>query len=164
MNEGLEEIGAHAFSGANKLMELTLPSTLKKIGKQAFRGCASLEAIILPASVETIEEHAFYACFMMTIYVENGVVTDGWSKQWNSSYRPIVWGCTLAEDGHYVTSVTVGEDTLSNTWVQDGFTAPYRKGYTFAGWAIGHGGMAAYDAQGIVDAEVGTTLYAIWQE
>ena len=163
MSEGLETIGAHAFSGANRLMELILPSTLKSIGKQAFRGCASLETITIPASVETIDEHAFYACFMMTIYVEDGAAADAWNKMWNSSCRPVVWGCTLAEDGQYVVSVTIGEDTLSNTWCEDGFIAPYKKGYTFMGWAIENGGQVAYDAQGIADIDAGVTLYAIWQ-
>ena len=159
--EGLKSIGAHAFSGAVKLSMIKLPSTLETIGEQAFRSCASLTCVVIPASVKTMAEHAFYGCSGASFYVEEGVVTDGWNIRWNSSYQPTAWGCVLAEDGSIV-SITIGENSLSNTWSLDEFYAPEKTGFSFAGWATAADGEVAYQAKEIVNAPVGTTLYAIW--
>jgi uncharacterized repeat protein (TIGR02543 family) len=160
--EGLETIGAHAFSGAVKLETLILPATLKTIGTQAFRSCASLTAVVLPAGVKTVSEHAFYGCSSATFYVADGVNTADWNKYWNSSYQPTVWGCVL--EGGYIVSVTIGGDTLSNTWSLDEFGAPQKEGFTFAGWATEPNGEAVYAAKEIVNAPQGVTLYAVWTE
>ena len=159
--KGLESIGAHAFSGAVKLSTLTLPSTLKSIGEQAFRGCASLTYVVIPASVETMAEHAFYGCTDATFYVEDGVDTEDWNKRWNSSCQPTAWGCVLAEDRSIV-SITIGENSLSNTWSLDEFHAPGKTGATFEGWAIVADGEVVYKANEIAKAPVGATLYAVW--
>lgn len=162
--DGLETIGAHAFSGAVKLEKLTLPATLKTIDKQAFRGCASLITIVIPASVEMVNEHAFYGCSAATFYVVDGVDTTDWNKYWNSSYQPTVWGCTLDEEGAYIVSVTIGDGTLSNTWSLDEFGGLEKAGATFAGWATELNGEVVYAANEIVNAPKGATLYACWAE
>ena len=82
---------------------------------------------------------------------------------WNRSDRPVMWGCTLSEDKTYVVSFTRNADSISNTYVESGINAPYRKGYTFGGWATEHGStVAAYTATNVNTAPNGTTLWAIW--
>ena len=122
-----------------------------------------MTSVVIPAGVEKIDEHAFYGCVSATFYVEDGAVTDDWNKQWNSTYKPVVWGCTLAEDGQYVVSVTLGENSLSNVWAQDGFGAPEQGSATFVGWATELNGEVVYTAKDIINAPIGTTLYAIWE-
>lgn len=43
--EGLEEIGAYAFSWNKKLKEITLPSTVRSIGEQCFTLCTGLKKL-----------------------------------------------------------------------------------------------------------------------
>jgi uncharacterized repeat protein (TIGR02543 family) len=113
-------------------------------------------------SVETIGIHAFYDCAEITIYTDAASINPEWHKHWNSKYRPIVWGCTLSEDKSYVVSVKVAEKTFQFINAKGGITAPERAGYTFDGWATEENGEVVYTEDAIVNAPVGTTLYAIW--
>lgn len=60
--EGISEIAEGAFKGCERLVSLTLPSTLKKIGKEAFCGCVSLENLLLPKGLQALGESAFSEC------------------------------------------------------------------------------------------------------
>ena len=86
-----------------------------------------------------------------------------WSPKFNSSHRPIVWGCIMSEDESYVESVTITKETFENDKATNGFTAPEREGYTFKGWAIAKGGSVIFSAADIQKAGVGATLYAVWE-
>ncbi len=114
-------------------------------------------------TIENIGAHAFYGYAGATVYtdaIEDEVI---WNRFWNSSFRPVIWGCVFAEDGNYVTSVTVTDDTVSNENAKNGISAPERTGYKFLGWTKTLGSDTVdYTASEIVDVPVGTTLYAIW--
>ena len=115
--------------------------------------------------VTFIDMHAFYGCDFLTLYVEQSSGEVNWHSRWNSSYRPVVWDCELSEDGGYVVSVTVGDETLGNNNTSNTFAAPCRDGYVFAGWATSSGsGEIAYSAEQIAEVPEGTTLYAVWEE
>lgn len=64
--EGLEEIGAYAFSrfrhDNNLITQILIPSTVKKIGEEAFSYCANLENVSLSEGLEIIEKEAFLDC------------------------------------------------------------------------------------------------------
>jgi len=99
LNEGLQTIGAGAFSRCQSLQSFALPSTvidigweafyncsnlrevvlnkgLEKIGKGAFCRCSSLESITIPSSVIDIGHHAFWFCSSLREVVLNeGTVT-----------------------------------------------------------------------------------------
>ncbi len=60
LNEGLEEIGYHAFSRCG-LKELHLPSTLKVLGQAAFEG-NSFETVEIPAALTYIGSIPFHEC------------------------------------------------------------------------------------------------------
>lgn len=55
-------INAKAFSGANKLTGITIPSSVKSIGAFAFEGCTSLSKIIFPGSEVSFGEGVFFKC------------------------------------------------------------------------------------------------------
>ena len=99
----------------------------------------------------------------MTIYCETTSAPITWEKAWNSSFRPVLWGCVLSEDNSYVVSFIKNEGTIQNADAVNGISAPVREGYTFAGWATVADGVPVYTASEVADAPNGTILYAVWQ-
>lgn len=159
---GLETIGDYAFYGAEGLTELHIPANVT-VGKYAFKGAHSLTSLVLSKDVKSIGDHAFYGCKQMTVYTDaTSAEAAGWSDRWNSSYRPVVWGCTLSDDSMYVVSITVTEDTFSNVNAKFGFKAPEKDGQRAIGWATAQGGEVVYAVEDIASVPVGTTLYPVW--
>ena len=159
----VEHIGNFAFYGDTAITALTLPESLKTIGKQAFRNCKGLTAVVLSSSIETIDQHAFYGCSALTLYVDFTILPENWHKYWNSSYRPVVYGCVLSEDGDYVIYVEKG--TVANLNASNTLSDPIREGYTFVGW--GNSATAtvpAFTSANLSEADAGKKLYAIWAE
>lgn len=155
-------IGNYAFARLTNLLKVSIPASVHTLGAYVFRGCSNLQAVVVPESVEVIGEHAFFGCNSATIYVGASTIGGEWEDTWNSSRRPVVWGCTFAEDGSLV-SVTITADTLSFVNELNSTNAPVRAGYDFAGWATSQNSQdVAYKADEIVNAPVGTTLYAVW--
>lgn len=52
----------YAFSGCEKLENVTIPDSVHTIGANCFRNCHSLKEIKLPSSLTIIEEETFYWC------------------------------------------------------------------------------------------------------
>lgn len=162
LNEGLAQIGDYAFFGLENVHSLALPSSLQSVGKFAFKGLA-IRSLVLSQSVENLSPHAVYGCSALTIYTDAESDPEGWQYRWNSSNRPVVYGCEISEEG-YVQSVTLTETTLSNQKAANGFSAPERAGYEFVGWATERGGSAVYSMEQIVEIPLGTTVYPVWEE
>lgn len=161
--DGVSKIEDYAFYGVENLWKLNMPKSVNAIGKYAFKGCNGLQTVVLSSNVKEISAHAFYGCKSLTIYTDTQEDLEQWHGRWNSSYRPIVRGCTLSEDGTYVVSVTVSEDTVVNG--KNALTAPKRDGYTFIGWDTNiEAKTCVYTAEQLKDAPVGTILYAVWEE
>ena len=161
---GIEKISDYAFFGAENLYSVSIPSGVT-IGKYAFKGANALTSLVLSKDVKSIGDHAFYGCKQMTIYTDATSAEEaGWSNRFNSSYRPVVWGCVLSEDKTYVVSVTIGENTLSNVQAKLGFKAPEKDNgaQRAIGWATTEGGEVVYAIDDIVNVPVGTTLYPVW--
>ena len=159
----IDEIGDYAFFGMENVERLILPQGVKSIGKYAFLRWKSVKSVVLSKDVETIGDHAFNACNSATFYTDAQSIMPKWSKSWNSSYRPVVWNCTLSEDKTYVVSVTIGENGISNPLAKGGISAPEREGYSFAGWTTKENSTEIeFSASDITKAEEGVTLYAVW--
>ena len=162
--DGIEYIGNYAFYGLDSVSSLHVPVTVKSVGNYAFKGWNGLTSLTLSKEIDYVGSHSFYGCKQATIYTD-ATSEVNWSNRWNSSFRPVVWGCTLSSDNAYVVSLEVTENTFSNQMANDGlFTAPEREGYTFLGWATVENGEVVYSAEKVVDASAGTILYAVWEE
>lgn len=112
--DGVERIGACAFSSDQSLEEIVIPDTVKEIGTSAFvnchalreislnnvekieanvfYGCSSLEEITIPKSVTEIGAWAFYGCDSISIMCEAEAQPNDWDDTWNAGERPVVWG------------------------------------------------------------------------
>lgn len=162
--EGLERIGDYAFYGCKIINNVVFPSGLHGIGKYAFRGCGELLSVVLSDSIESIEYHAFYDCGKVTFYCESQSMPVKWDGRWNSSYRPVIWGCELSDEGFVVSFTKAYSGSISNWNAKGGISEPYREGYTFVGWTTVEGGTEAEirvgDAGSVAN---GTVLYAVWK-
>lgn len=158
----LTTIGRYAFYGCKSLKQLEFTNNLVSIGNYAFRGCSSITSFVLPASVQTIGKHAFYGLNGMTLYCEATSAPDGWSEHFNSSFRPVFWGCQLSEDGSHVVSVFAGKN-LENSKATRGISAPVRTGYVFQGWSVEQGDDSAeFDMKSVAESAGQQELYALW--
>ena len=71
-------IGENAFTGANSILELTIPTTVREIGDEAFLGCGELRRVTIPGNVKTIGADAFSFCEQLTeVVLEEGVEAVG---------------------------------------------------------------------------------------
>jgi hypothetical protein len=101
----------------------------------------------------------------MTIYMQAEGETEGWNTYWNSSYRPVIWGCELSDDGTYVVAVEVSETSFSNYNERSGNSAPVREGYEFLGWSTSEYSQNVEYLLGEMDSvPLGTKLYAVWKK
>ena len=180
---GLESIGDYAFSGTMTLKDFYLPASLTHIGEYAFKGAQNVSSLTLPSSVAEIGSNAFFETSSLTIYTDAMPGEIEWGALWNSSGRPVIYGCVIEGEGAdaYVASLTVTENTFENVRVvqvivgEEGagggiiydavtnMNGPSRSGYTFAGWTTVPGSQTVeYTCETVVDAPIGTTLYSVW--
>ena len=131
------------------------------MGRYAFKDCTALSSVLLRSTIEEIGDHAFYDCTSLTVYTDATSNLGNWDKYLNSSYRPIVWGCTLSADNSYVVSVTITAQTLQFGEMLQ-FGAPKQGNVSAFGWATTEGGEVVYSPEQIIGVPVGTTLYAVW--
>ena len=159
----VETIGNFAFYGAT-FQTLDLGDNVKHVGKFAFKGSKDLKSIIIKDNIDYVGNYVFYGCRQMTIYstISSEEVKE-WQNRWNGAYNPVVWDCTLSEDGSYVVSIEVKENTFENFGDATIARAPIREGYVCIGWATSADSQSAdYAVLDVCDAPAGTTLYAIW--
>ena len=64
--QGVSEIGADAYSGADWLTEIEIPEGVVRIADGAFSSCVNLQTFVLPASMERIGWSAFQNCPSLT--------------------------------------------------------------------------------------------------
>ncbi|MBR2968139.1 MAG: leucine-rich repeat protein [Clostridia bacterium] len=144
---------------------VSLPSSLTAIASEAFLGRDTLTSVTIPCGIESIGSNAFADCAKLTIYIEeNTIAPNEWHAEWNSSNRPVIWGCTLAEMSDYLVSFVKTPTSIQNANAVGGISAPSREGFQFDGWAITEGGEALYNMSNVVNVAYNTTLYAIWTE
>jgi len=66
VNEGVTNIGKHAFMSFSKLKDVKIASTVEIIDFAAFEGCTSLAEITLPEGLKELGEEAFFECSSLT--------------------------------------------------------------------------------------------------
>ena len=69
----VREVGAHAFSGCDKVTRITISEGITQIGNKAFENCTSLEILDIPKTLMSCQYDAFDGCNMVTVngYSEN---------------------------------------------------------------------------------------------
>lgn len=159
LGEGVERIGRYAFGLSPGIGSVIIPAGVNEIGDYAFAGCTGLHSVIFRGSVTTLGIHAFYLCPALTLYLEDGVEIE--TGSWNSSFRPMVYGCTLSSDGTFIVSVTTGR--IEYQTALGGLSAPYREGFDFMGWATDQSGEVRYGANELSSVPAGRTLYAVYR-
>jgi uncharacterized repeat protein (TIGR02543 family) len=163
LNEGVETVDKYAFFKAAGVKYLTIADSVTTIGDFAFRGLEKLECIYLSDNINYIGRMAFYGNMNVTIYLEDTQIPEGWSKRWNASYRPVVYGAEFSEDNGYVVSWNAVEEGLENISTFITLSTPSRVGYTFVGWSTVQDDTAAQYAS-LIDVPAGTTVYSVWTE
>ena len=159
----VETLDSYAFYKCSALTEFIIPSSLTNIGDYALRGCKGIKTLLVPATVTTVGKHAFYGMSNATIFCEAEKAPSEWNERFNSSYRPIFFGCELSEDNSYVVSFTMKKNGFDNVNESSVLSTPTREGYTFAGWTtVQDGTTAEYTMETLVTAPIETKLYAIW--
>ncbi len=165
LGSSVESIGNFAFYGCSGITALKLPASLTHIGRQAFRNCNGLTSVVLGDNVEKIDAHAFYGCKQLTIYTECVEAASEWDLRWNSSYRPVVWGCMLSEEKDYVVSFSKSEASITNLNFSNSLSAPIQEGYVFVGWSTSSSATeATYSLENLDEAPDGRRLYAVYAE
>lgn len=66
INEGVTNIGKHAFLSFSKLKDVKIASTVEIIDVAAFEGCKNLTEITLPKGLKEFGEEAFFDCSSLT--------------------------------------------------------------------------------------------------
>ena len=163
LSRNITSIGDYAFYGCSKLSSIEIPSKVKSIGSYAFRGCGEATSIVIPNSVETIGKHAFYGANKATVFCEAESIPAYWSERWNSSYRPVVFGCKLSTDKSFVASIKLTDGAYDNLDATNVTFAPSRDGYKLLGWSDKENGAVVYTAENMINAPKDTVLYAVWE-
>lgn len=165
IGDGVTKIESNAFCGLSSLTDLEIGRNVKYIGNYAFSSCYSLTSISIPKEVEYIGAYAFYQCDLATFYTDATEKNEDWHNRFNASYRPVVWGVTLSDDGYYLVSVTKNANMLANENEYNLLTSPSRKGYTFKGFSKTQDStVAEYSISDLKTLQDGTVLYAVWEE
>ena len=163
--ENVKEVGRYAFYGCTALTDIQFNKGITSIGDYAFRNCSALVGVVLPSTVTTIGKHVFNGAVNATFYTDNAERPMGWLGQFNTSYRPIFWGCTLSEDNSYVVSFVKSATSITNYNALNGMAAPVRAGYTFEGWTTEEGSkIPQFTMENVFEVPTGETVYAIWTE
>lgn len=98
----LKLIGNSAFESCIKLTSITIPDNVNKIGSSAFLKCKKLSAIVLPKGLENIEFSTFEDCVLLeSVAIPNSVISIG-----NNAFK----GCSVLEE----IVIPEGTDTLGD--------------------------------------------------
>lgn len=168
LSDKLETIGTYAFGYLKSVTTLVIPKSVTTIDKFGFMGMNSLSSILLRSSVTNVAQHAFYGCKSATIYTDCVSIPDTWHTMFNSSYRPIIYGATLSNDGSYVVSIIVTSTSIYSPIKSYEKSAPERAGYEFGGWTTtikdeeGNDEEVVLQANEISKEYAGYTLVAVW--
>lgn len=128
----ITSIGEEAFVGIKNIPEL--PRSLTAIGDRAFAD-SELQVLFLHSTIESIGANAFNGSMNLTIYTDLSTKKSTWDNLWNSSNRPVIWGCDMSEDGTYIVSFTKTDNNPSNINAVNGINNPTRDGYIFFVWS-----------------------------
>ncbi len=159
LGNGVETIGDYAFCASGVTGNIVIPASVRSVGRYAFAANNFLSSVVFVGS-PVVEQHAFYSCPLLTIYVKAGM-GQNFEGGWNSSFRPVVYGCEVDENGRIV-SVAAGNVEYGTAL--GGIVGPYVDGFDCLGWAESVGGEVVCPPDGIADLPDGKTVYPVYTE
>ena len=163
VGNGIEYVGDYAFYGLTSVTYLNLPESVKNIGGYAFKGIGAA-SVILKSTTQETGAHIFYGNADITIYTDAVEAAPDWHIRFNSAYIPVVWGVTLSQDGSYVESVTVTENTFQ-TLFRGEISDPVREDKAFLYWATEDDGSGTqYSSAELKNIPLGVKVYTVWGE
>ena len=145
------EIGSYAFYNNNKLLEVTLPETIKAIGDGAFSYCSRLYKINIPSQCETIGAYVMMNTDIEEITLPASITDIGFQWLYNSPIKTLRFeGNPRQFVGNYfgivtgsISFSTVGnelEDHFDRTYEESRETvkvgASYLPKYYYYRWAL----------------------------
>ena len=77
LGEGVESIGAEAFTSCGNLTKVVLPNSLTELGASAFSSCGSLTELTLPEALTAIPDSAFAYSGLTKVVIPDSVETIG---------------------------------------------------------------------------------------
>ena len=189
------QIGSNAFEGQYGITEIVLPNTIKtisnaaffncvglesvnfmtnsalsKINGYAFQQCANLKSLTIPGTVSNVSSGILSFAEQATVYTSYRSAPSNWDSRWNkadwiSIERPVVWGCSIANDttGVYVKSFNKTSTSITKQNAINGISEPTRYGYIFDGWYNNSNFTgSSISAEDIASAPNNVTYYAKW--
>ena len=76
LTDGLQQIGASAFTGCTALKVLELPDTVTTLGDNVFENCTALASVLLSGGLTALPTYAFRNCTALTgVVVPDSVAT-----------------------------------------------------------------------------------------
>jgi uncharacterized repeat protein (TIGR02543 family) len=157
----VQEIGGCAFDNASVYSDFDFQAAnqLTSIGEFAFAN-NSISRIHLPSSITTIGDGAFNNNDYLTLYTENLSTPVGWSIIWNSSSRPVLWGCTFGVESSFNYVISCASVTNPNGHA---INNPIRNGYDFGGWYT-TSNFSGTQYTDLRNAPANTKMYAKWSK
>ena len=129
-----------------------IPDTVITVGKCALEYCTNLKTVAIHDSVTSIGDWTFNSCSSLTIYAEVANKPNGWTSNWNSSRRPVVWGHSHAYENYECVCGKFDVDGCANNI------------FTFKGYSFGSNGSMAvgygidYEALSLYEEKTGKEL------
>jgi len=125
--EGVETIGAYAFSKLTALEEVVLPSTLQSIQYNAFEGCTSLKKITFSGknNLQFVNDKAFLGCTQLSEMAFDSVVAIGNSAFEGTAFTSVTLSKTTRSIGAraFAENAALANVTLEATNVKFGYEA-----------------------------------------
>ena len=113
IEEGVTQINDYAFWGMDKVVSVSLPTTLTSLGTFAFRDCSELIEINLPAGLKHHGQQAFLGCDKL-LEEHNGLYYVG-----NWVVNPSHWDGEYSSESFRSNTIGISGDALPGLKIQD---------------------------------------------
>ena len=88
----VKEIADNTFLNDKHLIEVMMLEGIERIGASAFSGCTGIETFVIPSSVSSVGEGAFSECPDAVIWCVAGERPTGWSESFASDTATVIYG------------------------------------------------------------------------
>jgi|GEM_PF-633699 len=140
IEDGITNIGDHAFESLTSLTSVSIPDSVTVIGGSAFRECSNLTSVIIPVGVNQIETQAFEFCTNLAtitnlydgaqqfprdaslVFYSAGDAVGGvkiaWASPANENFINAIWGKGYTIN--YFPRIKTGEGSVEATMPMNG--------------------------------------------